>query len=172
MTVTSGEDTGHPENPHSNGPTKSSHPLLAGPSGARSSTYYSQTQPDPPEFSQHIASTVGSPTRNTTNFGPPILISLPPYSTLNLQGGGDFYIIYSPRNRFSYYPTPTNSSTLPTESVPITVTQWLPFAAITQYAKRSSPKEVPKAPHPNTPHGTSPIPTQVNTKPTHNTPIS
>jgi hypothetical protein len=85
--------------------------------------------------------------------------------------GGSIYIIYSPRNWFSYYSTPTNSSTLPTKSVPITVTRWLPFAAITQYAKRSSPKEVPKAPHPKTPHGTSPLPTQVNTRPTHNTPI-
>jgi hypothetical protein len=61
--------------------------------------------------------------------------------------GSNSYIIYSPRNRFSYYPTPTNSSTLPTESVPITVTQWLPFAAITQYSTRSPTAQVPKAPH-------------------------
>ena len=86
LTVTSGEDTGHPENPPSNGPTKSGHPLRAGQSGARLSTYYSQTQPGPPEFSQHIASTVGSPTRHTTNYGPPILIPPPPCSTPNLQG--------------------------------------------------------------------------------------
>ena len=50
------------------------------------STYYSQTQPGPREFSQHIASIVGSPTCHTTNFGPPILISPPPYSLPNLQG--------------------------------------------------------------------------------------
>jgi hypothetical protein len=45
--------------------------------------------------------------------------------------GVNSYTIYSPRNQFIYYPTPTNSSTLPMTSVPITVTQWLQFAAIT-----------------------------------------
>jgi hypothetical protein len=85
--------------------------------------------------------------------------------------GGSTYIIYSPRNGFSYYPTPATSFTLPTESFPITVTRWLPFAAISQYAKRFSPKEVPKTPCPKTPHSTSPITTQVNTRPTHNTPM-
>jgi hypothetical protein len=62
--------------------------------------------------------------------------------------GSNSYIIYSPRNWFSYYPTPATSSTLPIESVPITVSRWLPFAAITQYSTRSSTVQFPKAPHP------------------------
>ena len=79
-------------------------------------------------------------------------------------------VIFSPMNQFSYYSTPTNSSPLPTESVPIIVTRWLPFAAITQHAKRSSKVQVSKDPHPKPPHCTSPMPAQVNTRPT-NTPI-
>ena len=55
--------------------------------GARPSTYYSQTQSGSPEFSQHTASTVGSPTCCITNFGIPVLIPLPPYSSPNLQRG-------------------------------------------------------------------------------------
>ena len=86
--------------------------------------------------------------------------------------GGSTYIIYFPKNQFSYYPTPANFSTLPIESVPITVTRWLPFAAITQYAKRSSTKVVPKAPHPTPPHCTSPISAPVNTRSMQNTPIT
>ena len=86
--------------------------------------------------------------------------------------GSNSYIIYSPRNRFNYYPTPTNSSPLPTESVLITATRWLPFAAITQYSMRSPTAQVPKAPHPTPPHHTSQISAQVNTRSMQNTPIT
>ena len=83
LIATSGEDTGHPKNLPSNGPTKSSHLLLAGQSGARPSTYYSQTQSGTPEFSQRIASTFGSQTCHTTKFGLLIIIIIVKfYSTL------------------------------------------------------------------------------------------
>ena len=86
LTATSEEDTGHPKNHTSNSLTKSGHLLHAGQSGASPFTYYSQTQSDPPEFSQHIPSTVGSPTCHTIKFGQYILIPPPPYSSPNLQG--------------------------------------------------------------------------------------
>ena len=82
---TSGKDTGHPASPLSPGPTKSDHPQPVGQSGARHSTFYSQTQSGPPKSCHNNVSIAGTQTPPPISFGPPSLILPPPYSTLDLH---------------------------------------------------------------------------------------
>ena len=61
---------------------------------------------------------------------------------------GDGYLSYSifiPRYRFSYTPTGTSTPSPPSCSIPITVTHWLPFAAITHFFSKHQPSLSPPA---------------------------
>ena len=84
--------------------------------------------------------------------------------------GGSTYIIYQCQNWFSYYPKPTNTPSLPPESVSITISRWLPFAVGTPYAKRLTLTQKPIPP--NVPTPVPPLDTQDLANTSHNPNVS